>query len=442
MKKVKKTNTYTVAKFGGTSLANAEQIKKVLAIVKNDASRKCIVVSAPGKRNAQDKKVTDLLYEWQKLVSLGHDATEVQRIVTERFTTIAKELNLSLDIKGELEKIKSEIAGGASADYAASRGEYLTGKIVAEVLGYEFVDPQTCIFLDAQGQYKKDDEKMRAIVGNRKVVISGFYGATPDGSIKTFSRGGSDITGAIVARALKANLYENWTDVSGLRMADPNIVRNPRKISVVTYKELRELAYMGANVFHEDAMFPVQEVGITTRILNTNEPTDSGTSIVRERKMEKDEPVIAGVAGGKNFSVISVEKAMMNQEVGFVRKILTVLEEQKINWEHMPSGIDIINIVIEEHELEGKAEMIVREIQKICVPDTIEIFPHMTMVAVVGLGIVHTPGVAAQIFKAVADTKVNIRMINQSSSEISIIIGVENSECDKVIQSIYKTFVK
>ncbi|MCR4281162.1 MAG: aspartate kinase, partial [Candidatus Kaiserbacteria bacterium] len=287
----------TVAKFGGSSLADASQIKKVLAIVRADAGRRAIVVSAPGKRNSDDKKITDLLYEWQKSASLGKDAKDVQAVVSERFITIAKELGLSLDIKGELEKIAQDIARGASADYSASRGEYLCGKILAEALGYEFIDPAECVFFNENGQYKKDDEKIRAIVGKRNVVIAGFYGAMRGGSIKTFSRGGSDITGATVARALKAELYENWTDVSGLRMADPRIVENPRKIAVVTYKELRELAYMGANVFHEEAMFPVQEAGIETRILNTNEPSDSGTSIVGEREQEKDEPIIVGVAG-------------------------------------------------------------------------------------------------------------------------------------------------
>ncbi len=432
----------TVAKFGGSSLADASQIKKVLAIVKEDAGRRFIVVSAPGKRNSEDKKITDLLYEWRRLISLGHDAEKIREGVSERFISIVKDLGLSMDIRGELEKIAQDIIGGASADYAASRGEYLCGKIIAEALGYEFVDPAECIFFDENGQYKKDDEKLRAVVGNRNVVLPGFYGATPDGSIKTFSRGGSDITGAILARALKADLYENWTDVSGLLMADPRIVENPKRIAVVTYKELRELAYMGANVFHEEAMFPVQEAGIPTHILNTNKPAVEGTAIVSERELKKGEPVIAGVAGGKSFAIISVEKSMMNQEVGFVRKILTVLEENQVSWEHMPSGIDIINIVVNEIELEGKAELIVEGIQKACAPDIIEIFPHMAMLAIVGQGIVNTPGVAAQVFKAVADTGANIHAINMSTSEMSIIIGVKNEDCDNAIRAVYKTFVK
>lgn len=432
----------TVAKFGGSSLADAGQIKKVLAIVREDASRRAIVVSAPGKRNSDDKKITDLLYEWQKSASLGKDTAGVQAVVSERFITIAKELGLSLDIKGELEKIAQDIARDASADYSASRGEYLCGKILAEALGYEFIDPAECVFFNENGQYKKDDEKIRAIVGKRNVVIAGFYGSMPDGSIKTFSRGGSDITGATVARALKADLYENWTDVSGLRMADPRIVENPRKIAVVTYKELRELAYMGANVFHEEAMFPVQEAGIETRILNTNEPRDPGTSIVLDRKQMENEPIIVGVAGGRDFSIISVEKAMMNQEVGFVRKVLTILETHKISWQHMPSGIDVVNIVLEEKELEGKADAVIREIKTECAPEKIEVYPHLSMIAVVGFEIGYIPGVAAQVCGAVAKENINIRMINQSSSELSIIIGVENADCGNAIRAIYNTFVK
>ncbi|MDO8561436.1 MAG: aspartate kinase [bacterium] len=433
--------TAAVAKFGGSSLADASQIRKVLAIIKSDPSRRFIVVSAPGKRNPEDTKITDLLYKWQKLASEGPETKEVESVITERFMEIVKDLGLSLDIRSELGKVARDIKNGASPDYAASRGEYINGKIVAEALGYEFVDPATCISFDAAGKYIKDDTKLQAAIGNRTVVVPGFYGSMPDGSIKTFSRGGSDITGAIVARATKADVYENWTDVSGLRMADPRIVENPRKIAAVTYKELRELAYMGANVFHEEAMFPVKEAGIPTRILNTNEPEDPGTVIVSEREIKSGEPVIAGVAGGKNFAIISVEKSMMNQEVGFVRKILTVLEENKISWEHMPSGIDIVNIVINEKGLEGKAERIVEEIKKACAPDTVEIFPRMAMVAVVGLGIVNTPGVAAQVFKAVADTGTNIHTINQSTSEMSIIIGVENAGCDEAIRAVYKTFV-
>lgn len=433
--------TAAVAKFGGSSLADANQIRKVVAIIKSDPNRRYIVVSAPGKRNPQDTKITDLLYQWQKLASKGLETKEVQSVITERFTEIVKGLGLSLNIKSELEKIARDIKNGASPDHAASRGEYLNGKIVAEVLGYKFVDPATCIFFDGRKKYRKDDEALREAVGRERAVIPGFYGALPDGAIKTFPRGGSDITGAIVARAVGASLYENWTDVSGLRMADPRVVENPKKIAVVTYRELRELAYMGANVFHEEAMFPVKEVGIPTCILNTNDPKDPGTMIVSARVPKKGEPVIAGVAGGKNFTIISIEKSMMNQEVGFVRKVLNVLAENNISWEHMPSGIDIINIVMDEKELEEKTDRVLQSIRKACNPDVVEVYPHMAMVAVVGLGIVNTPGVAAQVFKAVADTGTNIHTINQSTSEMSIIIGMENAACDGAIRAVYKTFV-
>ncbi|MEK7132951.1 MAG: aspartate kinase [Patescibacteria group bacterium] len=433
---------HTVAKFGGSSLADASQIKKVLAIVKSDPARHYVVVSAPGKRNREDKKITDLLYEWQKLSSLGQSSKDVEKMISDRYFSIVEGLGLSLDIKSELEEISKEISEGASPDYAASRGEYLSGKIVAEALGYEFIDAAACISSNNGGQDKKADEKLRKLVGNRQVVIPGFYGSMPDGSIKTFSRGGSDVTGAIVAHALKAEKYENWTDVCGLRMADPRVVEDPKKISVVTYRELRELAYMGANVFHEEAMFPVQEAGIPTHILNTNEPKDSGTVIVAERKSDKDIRAITGIAGRKGFSVLTIEKALMNQEIGFVRKILTILEQNGVSLEHMPSGIDTISIIIDEKKLDGKAEVIVREIQSECNPDTLEIHPNLAMIAVVGLGMAHVPGMASRIFTAVAKENINIRMINQGSSEISIFIGVENTDCENAIRAIYKAFVK
>ena len=434
--------SHTVAKFGGSSLADANQIKKVLAIVKSDPSRRYIVVSAPGKRNKEDKKITDLLYEWQKLSSLGQSSKEVEKMIRERYFSMVKELGLSLDIKSEFEEIAKKISEGASPDYAASRGEYLSGKIISEALGYEFIDADTCISFDAVGQYQKSDEKLGKLVGERRVVIPGFYGAMHDGSIKTFSRGGSDVTGAIVARALKAEKYENWTDVCGLRMADPRVVEYPKKIAVVTYRELRELSYMGASVFHEEAMFPVQEAGITTHILNTNEPNDSGTVIVSNRKSDKDIRAITGIAGRKGFSVLTIEKALMNQEVGFVRKILSILEQNGVSLEHMPSGIDIISIIVDEKKLEGKTETVVRAIKKECSPDTIEIHPNLAMIAVVGLGMAHVPGMASKIFTAVAKENINIRMINQGSSEISIIMGVENTDCEAAIRSVYNAFVK
>lgn len=429
-----------VSKFGGTSLADASQIKKVVSIVQADPERQYVVVSAPGKRNPQDRKITDLLYEWHRLNGLTLSSDEIRQIVSNRYSEISKDLGIVFDIEGELAVIAEQIKSGASADYAASRGEYLNAKIVAIVLGYQFVDPADCIFFDRYGKYHKDDSKLRLALEGKRAVIAGFYGSMPDGSVKTFSRGGSDVTGAIVARAVGASLYENWTDVSGLLMADPRVVQNPQKINIVTHRELRELTYMGANVFHEEAMFPVRDAGITTNIKNTNDPSNSGTFIVADGHPREDGSVIVGIAGRKDFTVITVEKMMMHQQVGFVRRILTVLEANEISYEHMPSGIDTLSIIIDDKQLNGKTEKVLREIKDQCSPDNLEVYPRMAMIATVGKAMVHTPGVSAKVFASIADQGINIRMINQGSSEISIIIGVENQDYENAVRAIYRAF--
>ncbi len=431
-----------VSKFGGTSLANADQIRRALAIVRSDPERRYVVVSAPGKRGPQDQKITDLFYEWHRLSALRLSSNEIQQIIGTRYAEIVQDLGIEFNLKSELADISSRINSGASSDYAASRGEYLNGKIIALALGYEFIDPATCICFDRHGRYLKADDKLRSAIQGRRTVIPGFYGSLPDGSIKTFSRGGSDITGAIVARAIGASLYENWTDVSGLLMADPRVVEHPNKIEVVTYGELRELSYMGANVFHEEAMFPVQEAGIPTCIRNTNDPSDSGTHIVADGSPRKDPRVITGIAGRKNFTVITVEKVMMNQQIGFVRRILTVLEANGISFEHMPSGIDTLSVIIDDRQLNGKLQKVLDEVKAECSPDKIEAEPGMAMIAIVGQAMSHKPGVAADIFAALAKEKINIRMINQGSSEISIIVGVENADYERAIRAIYRAFVK
>lgn len=425
-----------VSKFGGTSLADADHIKKVIAIVQSDPERRYVVVSAPGKRGIDDRKITDLLYEWhQKKCQLS------RQIIGTRYAVIIRELGIEFDLENELDMIKRKILEGASSDYVASRGEYLTGKILAAALGYRFIDPATCIFFDNEGRYVKSDDLLRSVLQGQQAVIPGFYGSMPDGSIKTFSRGGSDITGAIIASAMSAKIYENWTDVSGLLMADPRVVESPRKIDVVTYRELRELSYMGANVFHEEAMFPVQEARVATNIRNTNNPDDIGTFIVVEGVERENENIITGIAGRKNFTVITVEKKMMNQEVGFVRRILAVLEANNISFEHMPSGIDTLSIIIDDKQLDGKLEKVLGEIQEDCSPDTIEAFPNMAMIAIVGQAMVHTPGVAARVFAVLAKERINIRMINQGSSELSIIIGIENDDYENAVRVIYGAFV-
>ena len=428
-----------VSKFGGSSLSDANQIKKALAIIQADPERAYIVVSAPGKRNLLDEKITDLFSDWHK--GDQPSAKQAKEIILTRYTEIVSGLGISFDLAGEFAEIEFKIDQGASRDYAISRGEYLNGKIIALALNFDFVDAKSCIFFYGNEKPLKNDAKIREMIEGRRVVIPGFYGILPSGEVKTFSRGGSDVTGAIIARAVQAEIYENWTDVSGLLMADPRIVHQPRKIHSITYRELRELTYMGANVFHEEAMFPVQEAGITTNIRNTNNPQDSGTYIVN-KDSRCDKGNIIGLAGRKNFTVITIEKIMMNQQVGFVRRILTVLEENEISFEHMPSGIDTLSIIIDDKQLDGKLEKVVRQIKSGCSPDTLEVYPNMSMIAVVGRAMVHVPGMAAKVFTAVANEKINIRMINQGSSEISIIIGVENEDYEKAVKAIYQTFVK
>lgn len=429
-----------VAKFGGTSLSDQEQIKKVLRIVQSDSARKYIVVSAPGKRHGTDQKITDLLLEWHKLNELNISASGIKKIIYDRFSEIINGLEVKFDLKHEMREIAKSIKLGASADYAASRGEYLNGKIIALALNFEFIDPTTCISFDENGRYQENGDLIQKILSGKVAVIPGFYGSLPNGSVKTFSRGGSDVTGAIIASAVRASVYENWTDVSGLRMTDPRVVSVAKKIMTVTYRELRELSYMGANVFHEEAMFPIQETGITTNIRNTNEPEDPGTYIVADMS-SKSRGIVTGIAGRKNFTVITIEKRMMNQQIGFVRKILSVLEANDISFEHMPSGIDGLSIIIDDTELKGKHEKILGDINETCRPDSMKMEKsEIAMIAIVGQAMNHTPGVAAMVFSALAANDINIRMINQGASELSIIVGVNNNDYDTAIRVLYKSF--
>ena len=433
-----------VCKFGGTSLADARQIVKVQCIVFLDSSRRYIVVSAPGKRSPFDVKVTDLLKEWYRLNSLGQSSEEIKNLVIDRFVEIANGFSLKINMNSEFDEISNNMRLGASEDYLVSRGEYLMAKIVAGALGCEFLDAADCIRFDKNGRHIKDDQHIRDALESlkgRRVVIPGFYGSKPDGTIKTFSRGGSDVTGAIIARATKADLYENWTDVSGILMADPRVVKDPQRIEVVTYQELRELTYMGANVFHEEAMFPVWEAKINTVIKNTNKPNDPGTLIVSESPKGKNPNIIVGVAGRKDFSVIKVEKMLMNLQVGFVRQICTILERKRISFEHTPSGIDTWSVIIDDRQLRGQLEVVASIIRNTMSPDLVVTIPNMALIAVVGKEMVHTPGVAAKVFLALAKKGINIRMISQGSSEISIIIGVENNDYENAIRAIYGAFV-
>lgn len=434
-----------VCKFGGSSLADAAQIKKAQAIIEADPQRVFVVPSAPGKRFKEDQKITDLLYLCHAHAKQGIKFDDVFTLIADRYNGIVRELGLTLDMTPHLEKVKADIAAGASADYAASRGEYLNGPIIAALLGFTFIDPAEVIFFDKKGKFDADKTQKvlsKKLAGVKNAVVPGFFGSLPNGDIKTFSRGGSDITGAIVARAANATVYENWTDVSGLLKTDPRIVDNPQTISSITYKELRELAYMGASVMHEEAIFPVRIAGIPINIRNTNAPDDDGTMIVSDEDTTGTPQAITGIAGRKDFTVIYVEKALMNSEIGFGRKLLEVLEDNQISFEHMPSGIDTTSVVIANSQLEGKLDDVVHGINHACKPDKISVFENMALIATVGRGMSHHVGVSGKLFSALGNAGVNIRMIDQGSSEMNIIIGVEGSDFEKAIKVIYAAFVQ
>ena len=433
-----------VTKFGGSSLADAGQFKKVKQILEMDAGRRYIVPSAPGRRFAGDDKITDLLYACYRQVRAGEDFGPTFETICARYREIARELSLSVDLTAALAEVRAKIAAGANADYCASRGEYLNGLLLSDYLGWRLVDAAEVILFDERGMF--DSEKTQRVLSARladglPTVVPGFYGRLPNGAVRTFSRGGSDITGAIVARAAEADLYENWTDVSGFLMADPRIVEHPREIGAITYKELRELSYMGASVLHEDAMFPVHRAGIPTNIRNTNNPLHPGTLISLDAPTETAMPTITGIAGHKGFSVIAVEKAMMNGELGFGRKVLQVLEEEGISFEHLPTGIDTMCVVVSAESLAPCRDRVVSRIVALTQPDTITIHDDMSIIATVGRGMVHNCGTAARLFMAMSRAGINVRMIDQGSSELSIIVGVDDRDFEATIRAIYHEFV-
>ncbi len=437
-----------VVKFGGSSLANAEQFKKVARIIQKDESRRYIIPSAPGKRTPDDTKVTDMLYSCYNLAIMEdeyeEEFEEQLSAIRARYDDIIEGLGLAVDLTEEFKTIRTNFTRKAGRDYAASRGEYLNGILMAAYLGYEFIDAADVIFFDAAGNF--DGEKTNAVLSAKldeteRAVIPGFYGSMPDKKVKTFSRGGSDITGSIVARAIKADMYENWTDVSGFLIADPRVVKNPKAIDVITYRELRELSYMGATVLHEDAIFPVRREGIPINIRNTNSPEDKGTLIV-EGTCRKPRFVITGIAGKKDFASITVEKAMMNSEVGFCKKVLEVFEKNEISIEHMPSGIDTMTIFVHQDEFEEKEQKVIAGIHRMVEPDFLELESDLALIAVVGRGMRATRGTSGRIFSALAHANVNVKMIDQGSSELNIIIGVRNHDFDDAINAIYDIFVK
>ncbi len=435
-----------VCKFGGSSLADASQFRKVRAIIEADPRRSVIVPSAPGKRVSTDAKLTDLLYLCQDSASVGTDFSVPFGLVQSRYLEIESELGLQAGMAGHLDKLRSELKKRVTRDYVASRGEYLNGLLLASYLEAEFVDPQDCVVIAANGTvdpetYSKLGERLSDLT--KRYVMPGFYGRDSKGRVKTFSRGGSDISGAIAARAALAELYENWTDVSGLLMTDPRIVHHPKPMEEVTYAEIRELSYMGASVLHDEAILPVREVGIPICIKNTNAPEHPGTRIVSKLSPEVDKSTeIAGIAGKKNFAMISVEKNLMNKEVGFVYRLLGILERHRVSFEHCPSSIDSMSVIVDAAQLEDKVETVLAEIRATLKPDKIEFTPQLALIAIVGEGMSHTIGIAAKVFIALRDAKVSVSVINQGASELNIIVGVAPDDYENALRALYDAFVQ
>lgn len=437
--------TRIACKFGGSSVADASQFKKVRAIIEENPARSIIVVSAPGKRVKTEAKITDLLYLCHDMALMGADYDATFALIYTRYVEIAKELSITTRVGVELEKFAEELERGVSRDFVASRGEYFNGILMAEYLDAEFVDPADHVVITPAGLVAHDTyERLgkRIADPSKRYVIPGFYGRDQRGQIKTFSRGGSDISGAIAARAANAELYENWSDVSGLLMADPGIVENPRPMAEVSYREIRELSYMGAAVFHDEAILPVREARIPICIKNTNQPSHPGTRIVSELSaVENKTTEIAGIAGKKGFSMICVEKSLMNKEVGFAYRLLGIMEALKINVEHCPSSIDGMNVIVDTKSLGDRSDEIIEQIKRVLQPDSVTIDEQLALIAVVGEDMAHSVGIAAKVFAALRDAQVNVEVINQGASELNIIVGVTATDFEKAVRALYAAFV-
>ncbi len=435
-----------VCKFGGTSMADGNMMKQVASIIQGDKERRYVVVSAPGKRFGGDIKITDLLYETFANVEKTGACGEPFDKICERFRGIVRELDLAMDIDSVLAQTKQEIEEEKSADFTASRGEYLSARVMSDLLGVPFIDAREVVKFGADGQL--DGERTyklvaEALKGKNYAVVSGFYGEDANGKVKTFSRGGSDISGAIVARAVMADVYENWTDVSGFLACDPRIVENPSNIQSMSYKELRELSYMGANVLHSESIFPVRSANIPIRIKNTFRPDDDGTVILPISKYTYSGRTVTGIAGKKNFTVIFIEKSLMNAEIGFTRKVLSVFEKYHVSFEHIPSGIDTMSFVVDSAQLGGGVlDTVLAEIREAVNPDDMHTIQNIALIATVGHGMSRSVGTSAKLFDAIARAGINVRMIDQGSSELNIIIGVDNENCEKAISAIYEEFFK
>ncbi len=433
-----------ITKFGGSSVADSTQFKKVKNIIESDPSRRFVIVSAAGKRDPKDNKITDLLYLCHAHVEYHVDYLPLFKMIEKRFLDIKEELSLDTDIEGEFAEMESSLPK-LSLDELASRGEYFTARLMADFLGFPFVDAKDVIEIryDGSFDYEKTSENLKRILSdNDRFVMPGFYGRTPDGRIKVMTRGGSDISGSILARCLKADVYENWTDVSGFLVADPRIVKNPKNIEKITYSELRELSYMGASVLHEDAIFPIRKFNIPIHILNTNRPEDQGTIILDSIEEDKNGPIITGIAGKKDFTAVEIYKKHMSNDVGIVRKTLSVFEKYKVSIEHIPSGIDSFSIVVRSKDVSENIYDIVSEIKEAIHTDHIHVADGIALIATVGRNMMSRPGTSGRLFAALGNSGINIRMIAQGSDEINIIVGVENKDFERAISIIYDNFMK
>lgn len=433
-----------VLKFGGSSLADARQFAKVRAIVEADTARRVVVVSAPGKRYAGDHKITDLLYLCAAHTEYGVSCENIFSMIRERYTQICEQCGLKTDINAELDTLWQRIQEGMDREELASRGEYLAARLMADYLGYDFLDAALWLKFKFDGTVDQEQSyvALRRAAEGRRVVIPGFYGVTPDGHIRTLTRGGSDITGALAAAALDADLYENWTDVSGILMADPKIVPNPAPIRQITYSELRELSYIGAQVLHEGTVFPVREKNIPLNIRNTNDPEHPGTLILEHIQDDSEGSLITGIAGKKGYCVITIAKTGMSSETGVLLRILEIVEKHGVNVEYIPSGIDILSLVVSEAKAHACLYTMLGEIQKELAPDSIKVTEHLAIVAAVGRRMAYRPGVSGRIFAVLGENGVNIRMITQGPEELNIIVGVEEKDFAQAIRVLYNTFIK
>lgn len=434
-----------VLKFGGSSMADGAQFAKIKSIVDADDSRRVVVVSAPGKRFKDDHKITDLLYLCHAHVQYGVSCENIFSMIRQRYEGIARDCSLDIDLSADFDKLWRKLCDGADKDYVASRGEYFAAKLMAAYLGWTFLDAALWLKFNLDGSVDQEATyaALRQAAEGQKVVIPGFYGVMPDGRVATFTRGGSDITGALAAAALDADVYENWTDVSGILMADPRIVEDPAPIRRVTYSELRELSYLGAQVLHEGTVFPVREKNIPLNIRNTNEPDNPGTMILSSIEDETaDDSFITGIAGKKGFSIITICKSGMSSEPGTLLKVYTILAKHGINVEYAPSGIDIISLVVAAEKIAPRLYTILGEIQQEIVPDSIKVTEHIAVVAAVGRKMAYRPGVSGKIFAKLGEHGVNIRMITQGPEELNIIVGIEEKDFQQAICVLYDSFVK